>query len=632
MKVFITGGTGFLGANLALRHAELGDQVVVLSKEATDVEQENARDLRQVGVEVIRGSITDRSLLENGCQSTDRIYHIAAAMREANISDQVFWDVNVEATRQLLEFARDADVKRFVYCSSIGAMGKSMQKPADENTPCNPKDIYQVTKRAAEQLCLEFHQEHGFPLSIVRPADVYGPRDRRYVKLFKGIKKGRFALIGNGKNEHHMVYIDDMVQGFLLAAECESAIGEIFIIAGERPVQVREFVNLVAKEIGSPPPKLKIPLFPAQTAAVIVEKICKPFGIQPPLYPRRVDFFRTDYAFDISKAKRMLGYQPQIDLQEGVRRTYQWYERQGLMGAKKDGSRHEFAATANRPVPVPGEMRDGSTLRGPLEVKLGNPIRSGVFDTEVELSAKIEEFDTFWEGPEDVEKGFASFGQFYRANYLEYVPPEKDINILVICCGPGYFVNLLREEDYSNVLGIDSDPEKVKYAIDKGLNCRSERAFPFLARTEDIYDMIFVEQEINHLTKEEIIEFLRLCRSRLREEGTLIVHSLNGANPITGAEALAQNFDHFNTFTDYSLRQVIGYSGFGDIHVIPLNLYVFYNNPFNYVAMVAAGLLSLFFRFSFKLYGKHNKIFTKKIAAVSRKKPDLMSSRDVTGH
>jgi nucleoside-diphosphate-sugar epimerase/SAM-dependent methyltransferase len=621
MKVFITGGTGFLGTNLALQHARMGDQVVVLSKEATEVERENARDLKEAGVEVLLGSVTDQNLLERGCQSTDRIYHIAAAMREANVPDQVFWDVNVEATRQLLELSRKAGVSRLVYCSSIGAMGKSLQKPADENTPCNPQDIYQVTKRAAEQLCLEFQKEHDFPLSIVRPADVYGPRDRRYVKLFKGIKKGRFALIGSGNNEHHMVFIDDMVQGFLLAAECEAAIGEIFIIAGERPVQVKALVKLIAEVLARPEPKLRVPLFPVQAAAVVIEKVCKPLGIQPPLYPRRVDFFRTDYAFDITKARRMLGYQPRVDLQEGIRRTYQWYESQGLLGASGAGSHPQSAMRLDHPGIAPAASTGGRTRSEQTAMNPGHPVHSGQFDTEVSLTARIEEFDTFWEGPEDVEKGYGSFGQFYRENYLNYVPPDKNLDILVISCGPGYFVNLLREEGYTNVLGIDSDPEKVKYAIERGLNCRAERAFPFLMRTEEYYDMIFVEQEINHLTKDEIIDFLRLCRSRLQDGGTLIVHSLNGANPITGAEALAQNFDHFNTFTDYSLRQVISYSGFGDIRVIPLNLYVFYKNPFNYVALTAAGLLSLFFRFSFKLYGKHNKIFTKKIAAVSRKLP-----------
>jgi 2-polyprenyl-3-methyl-5-hydroxy-6-metoxy-1,4-benzoquinol methylase len=238
---------------------------------------------------------------------------------------------------------------------------------------------------------------------------------------------------------------------------------------------------------------------------------------------------------------------------------------------------------------------------------------------EYQLTAKIESFDTFWEGPEEVEKGYASFGQFYRVNYLKYIPPDKDASILVISCGPGYFVNLLKQEGYTNVLGIDSDPDKVSHAQGRGLNCQVAHAFQFLHDSTERFDFVFCEQEINHLTKDEIILFLNLCHARLKENGILIVHCLNGANPITGAEALAQNFDHYNTFTEYSLRQLVGYCGFEDIKVIPLNLYVFYTNPMNYVAMLAAGLLSLFFRSAFILYGKHNKIFTKKIAAISKR-------------
>ena len=133
------------------------------------------------------------------------------------------------------------------------------------------------------------------------------------------------------------------------------------------------------------------------------------------------------------------------------------------------------------------------------------------------------------------------------------------------------------------------------------------------------YDAIIAEQEINHLTKEEIIKFLRLCWNNLREGGTLVVHSLNGANPITGAEALGQNFDHYNTFTEYSLRQILEYAHFDDIEVIPLKLFVFYTNPANYVGIFLDKLLTFAFKLSFKFYGKSNRIFTKKIAAICRK-------------
>ena len=236
------------------------------------------------------------------------------------------------------------------------------------------------------------------------------------------------------------------------------------------------------------------------------------------------------------------------------------------------------------------------------------------------LTASIEPFDSFWEAPENIEKGFARFGQFYRRNYLDRLPKNRASKTLVISCGYGYFVQLLKDAGYSDVLGIDSDPEKVRIATEKGLNCTVESAFAFLENSPGSYDAIIAEQEINHLTKEEILIFLSLCRKSLAEGGTLMVHSLNGANPITGSEALAQNFDHYNTFTEYSLRQILDYSGFVEVNVFPLNLYVFYGNPLNYVALLADRINTLIFRINFILYGKHNRIFTKKIAAVGKKK------------
>lgn len=241
-------------------------------------------------------------------------------------------------------------------------------------------------------------------------------------------------------------------------------------------------------------------------------------------------------------------------------------------------------------------------------------------ETGTGLTAKIEPFDSFWEAPNNVEKGFDTFGKFYRHNYIKHLPMNRDANILVISCGYGYFVHLLKTVGYSSVSGIDSDPEKVRIATEKGLNCRVGNAFVFLGNPPGQYDVIIAEQEVNHLTKGEILIFLTLCRKSLVKGGTLLVHSLNGANPITGSEALAQNFDHYNTFTEYSLRQVLEHSGFSEVKVFPLNLYVFYGNPLNYIALLADRINTLIFRINFILYGKSNRIFTKKIAAVCKKK------------
>jgi SAM-dependent methyltransferase len=232
------------------------------------------------------------------------------------------------------------------------------------------------------------------------------------------------------------------------------------------------------------------------------------------------------------------------------------------------------------------------------------------------LTATIEPFDSFWEGPDDVESGYRSFGLFYRDNYARFFPQDREARILCVSCGPGYGVKVLADLGYQNVAGIDSFEAKVAHALAKGLSCRTDYAFEVLeAAADETYDLIWVEQELNHLTRPEILEFLGLCLRKTRRGGRLIVFALNGANPITGAEALAQNFDHFNTFTEYTMRQVLEYSGFEAVEVFNLNLYVFYRNPFNYVAMAAAGALSLLFRACFLLYGKKNRLFGKKIGA-----------------
>jgi 2-polyprenyl-3-methyl-5-hydroxy-6-metoxy-1,4-benzoquinol methylase len=239
---------------------------------------------------------------------------------------------------------------------------------------------------------------------------------------------------------------------------------------------------------------------------------------------------------------------------------------------------------------------------------------------EVKLSARIEPFDSYWQAPHDVERGYQSFSQYYKHNFLPHLPKDKHSRILVVSCGPGYLVNLLKEQGYDQVLGIDSDAEKVAYATARGLNCQVAPAFPFLQEREAEFDAIVAEQELNHLTIDEMIRFLELCWGSLHPDGALIVYGLNGANPLVGAENLAHNIDHFNTFTEYSLRQVMELAHFQDVKILPLKLYVFWHNPLNYVGLVATALLDLVFRVCFTLYGKNVKILTKKIAATGRKR------------
>lgn len=235
------------------------------------------------------------------------------------------------------------------------------------------------------------------------------------------------------------------------------------------------------------------------------------------------------------------------------------------------------------------------------------------------LSARLEPFDSYWQAPADIEAGYAKFYEYYRRNYLPRMPADKSASILVISCGPGYLVNTLKRHGYTNVHGIDSDGAKVDHAVKHGLNCEVAEAFPFLADKHETYDAVIPEQELNHLTLDEQIEFLQLCRESLREGGLIFAYGLNGANPLVGSENLSHNIDHFNTFTEYSLGQILELAGFKRIEVLPLRIYVFWKNPLNYVGLAFTGAAELCFRAAFKLYGKNVKILTKKLAAVAYK-------------
>jgi nucleoside-diphosphate-sugar epimerase/SAM-dependent methyltransferase len=595
LKILITGGTGFIGSRLAMRCLERGDNVRIYGQENTEAEKMNAGHLRDKGAEVVIGSMTDRRMVSRAVEDIDIVFHLAAAQHEANISDQVFYEVNVSGTRKIIEASLKAGVKRFVHGSTIGVYGV-VDGLIDETTSCRPDNIYGITKLEGEKLALSFQNQ--LPVTVIRIPEVYGPGDRRLLKLFKMIQRDRFIMIGKGKNLHHLIYIDDLIQSFFLAAEKEEAVGEVFLLAGERPVSTNVMVETIAQHLAAKAFLFRVPFAPLYLIAATMEFVLRPMGIQPPLHRRRMDFFKKSFELSWKKAADILGYHPEVGFSEGILETAKWYVTMGLI---KDTN--------------PDSLKVGE-IEG-IEDKSGR--EDEILSSKFELKAKIEPFDSFWEAPEDINSGYSKFGTFYKYNYLDHFPSNRTSNMLVISCGPGYMVNLLNQNGYSNVMGIDAMPQKIIPARMRGLNCEAARAFDILDVNINAYDVIFCEQEINHLTKEEILSFLGLCFKSLRPGGTLIFHSLNGANPFVGSENLALNFDHYNTFTEWSLVQILKHTGYGNIKILPLKLYVFYKNPVNYIGLTLDFLISQFFKFVFMFYGKKNKLFSKKIAAICQK-------------
>ena len=333
MRLLVTGGTGFIGSHLAEQGRRLGAEVAVLGLAGRPEERANAELLRGQGVEVFEGSITEPELCRIAARGATHVFHLAVAMREGGKSDQFFESVNLDGTRRLLEAAADEGVRRFVYCSTIGIYGHRAPGITREDSPLAPGNIYERTKVAAEGMVRELGSARSLPYTILRPADVYGPRDQRLLKLFKGVSAGRFPLFGPGEGRRHMIYVDDVVSGFFRACERESAIGDSYILAGPKACTLRELVAEVQAATGSRRSGPRLPLKPMLALAGVVEDASRVLGVDPPIYRRRMDFFWSDSEFDTTHARQGLDWAPRVDLPEGIRRTLEDYRRSGALAS-----------------------------------------------------------------------------------------------------------------------------------------------------------------------------------------------------------------------------------------------------------------------------------------------------------
>jgi len=326
VKALVTGASGFTGSYLVKNLLEHGYEVRAFVRPSSRV-----AELEELGVELATGVLEQAGDVERAVDGVDVVFHIAALYREAGVPDRRYWEVNVEGTRHVLDAALKHGVNRVVHCSTVGVHGHIERPPANEFAPFSPGDVYQVTKLEGEKLAWDYWKREQLPVTVVRPTGIYGPGDMRFAKMYRMIQKGTFVMLGRGDTLYHLTYVEDLVDGIRLAGEVEAAVGQPYILGGEKWTTLREFVNLVAETLGVRPPRWRLPVWPVYLAGFLCEKICIPLGVEPPIYRRRVEFFTKDRAFDISKAKAELGYRPKVDLAEGVRRTAQWYKEHGIL-------------------------------------------------------------------------------------------------------------------------------------------------------------------------------------------------------------------------------------------------------------------------------------------------------------
>lgn len=326
--ILITGATGFIGSRMAQRLQNQGVELRLLGRLRNDVERSRAATLQSLGLAVHEIDLTEADLAGQ-VEGVDFVIHLAAAQHEANQPEAYFEKVNVQGTRRLLEASIAANVRRFVYGSTIGVYGQALDGEIDENSRVAPDNHYGRTKLAAEQV-VRRHADR-IEVAIARISETYGPGDYRLLKLFSGIDKGVFFLIGSGENLHQLVFVDDLVDGLHELGTSDRTVGQTVVLAGDEILSTRNMCEHIAEAVGRPLRRIRLPMLPFMIAAVTFEQTLGRVGIQPPLHRRRLDFFRKSFYFSPTARDRLLTWRPAVTFAEGSGLAADWYRDAGLL-------------------------------------------------------------------------------------------------------------------------------------------------------------------------------------------------------------------------------------------------------------------------------------------------------------
>lgn len=325
--ILVTGATGFTGRVLVKKLVTAGHSVRVIARPSS-----RAGDLEGLPIQWFRGEVYSPAVVAEAMEGVTVVFHIATLYRDGGADETEHQKVHVESTKLLASAAtKQASFSRFIHVSTVGVHGHIDTPPADETAPIAPGDAYQRTKWEAEKWLHDFAADNDLPYTIIRPAAIYGPGDARLLKVFRMALKKRYVLLGNGKCLYHLIHVDDLTDVMIRAAWHPGALGEVFICGNPTAVTLEELGRTVAETLNHPFKVLRVPAGPVFLVADICEFVCKPFGISPPIYRRRVAFFTKDRSFDTRKVRNTLEWEPRLTNNEGIRETALAYRDQGKL-------------------------------------------------------------------------------------------------------------------------------------------------------------------------------------------------------------------------------------------------------------------------------------------------------------
>lgn len=323
-RILVTGGTGFLGRCMVRKLVGAGERVRVLAHSRPDP------GVLPDECEILVGDVRDEEPVRRAAEGVEIAIHLVSNFRHPG-TDREAHAINVVGTRHLLEAARRAGVDQVIHCSTVGVHGSVREVPATEESPLDPGDPYQRTKLEAEREARAFGERTGLPVTVIRPIPMYGPGDRRTLKLFRMVNSGWYVRVGDGRTLFQLSHVEDVAEGFLLSLRNPAAIGETFLVGGGPHLALNQLVSRVAEALGVEYRTLQLPLRPLLVAATLCEWAFAPFPLDPPLHRRRVRFYTNDRAFSTRKAREVLGYEPKISLEDGLARTARWYREAGWL-------------------------------------------------------------------------------------------------------------------------------------------------------------------------------------------------------------------------------------------------------------------------------------------------------------
>jgi nucleoside-diphosphate-sugar epimerase len=324
MTVLVTGATGFLGTSLVRRLLSDGARVRVLARSPA-----KAKPLQDRGADIVVGDITDSASVAAAADGVTVVYHLAGRLFAPGMPATEYYRTHVEGTEQLLAHCNgDSTVQRFVHCSTTGVLGVTGERPADETAPCRPTNAYEATKAEAEFAVRE-RSRVGLPAVIARPGLVYGPGDLHLLPFFRAVLRRQFRPIGRRSVWLHPIYIDDMVEALVRCGERAEAVGECFHIAGREPVSLADLADAIARAGGTRMSRGYIPRPAAHALAVVGDRLPPDLRRSAPLTRSRLDFLTHSRVYDVTKARRLLGFAAATDLPAGAAQSVAWYREHG---------------------------------------------------------------------------------------------------------------------------------------------------------------------------------------------------------------------------------------------------------------------------------------------------------------